>query len=113
MIGVVVLAVVLVMGVINAVNMANARRNAAITANIAKDAQGTYALLLDCLDSQSGACGKRNAVKQKAILDEIKKYELTVIYCARTNPVTEDRSGDKFIACVDRLYPTGPELNGR
>lgn len=106
------MAVLMVMAVVNAVNISTARRSASQTADIARDARSTNQLLLDCLNA-TGSCGKQNAQAQKKILDEIKKYELTVIYCARTNPQQLDDSGSKFIACVDRLYPGGPDLNGR
>lgn len=109
-----VVSVILMMiiGVINAANISSARHNAAVTAQTATDAARTYAILADCLN-QAGACGRNNAKNTVRVLDEIKKYELTVIYCARTNPLAEDPEGGKFIACVKRLYPTGPELNGR
>lgn len=106
------MAVLVILAVFNAVNIATARTNAAQTAAIARDSRSTNELLLDCLNA-AGTCGKANAQQQRKILDEIKKYELTVIYCARTNPQNLDESGNKFIACVDRLYPGGPDLNGR
>lgn len=105
-------ALMIGIGIINATMIQQARRNAAITAAVARDSQATYALLLDCLNTQ-GECGKRNATQTKALLDEIKRYELTVIYCARTNPQPLDADGSKFVACIDRLYPGGPALNGR
>lgn len=109
---VVSMALLLVMAAINAFNIGQARKNAGVTAKIARDTRSTNQTLLDCLNA-AGQCGKQNAQQQKTILDEIKKYELTVIYCARTNPQQVDATGGKFIACVDRLYPGGPDLNGR
>lgn len=106
----VALLLMVIIGVINAVNIGQTRRNAEITAKTAKDAGDTYALLLDCLNSR-GECGKRNAEASKATLDEVKKYELTVLYCVRINPQVEDAAGRKFLDCVNRLYPGGPQLN--
>lgn len=107
-----VLVVMVGIGVINAVNIGQARRNAAVTAKTASDAGHTYALLLDCLNG-SGECGKLNAENQKKLLDEVKLYELTVLYCVRINPQVDDPDGDDFIACVERLYPGGPKLQNR
>lgn len=100
---VIVLAVILVLflltlGVINAINLTNTR--------------ATNQTLLDCVNA-TGACGQVNAESQTRILDTVKKYELTVLYCARTNPQPIDPKGDKFLACVDALYPGGPQLNRR
>jgi hypothetical protein len=107
-----VLVLMLALGVINAVNIYDARRNAAVTAKTAQDANGTYALLLDCLNSR-GECGKLNAENAKKTLDEVKLYELTVLYCVRINPALADPKGDQFIDCVTRLYPGGPILKNR
>lgn len=106
------LVLMVILGIVNAVNITEARKQAAVTAGIAKNAQGTYALLLDCINSR-GECGKQNAEQNKRVLDEIKRYELTGFYCARTNPLSEDPNGDKFLACMDRLYVGGPKLSGR
>lgn len=106
----VVLLLLVGIGIINAINISDARKNAAVTAQTARDASSTYALLYDCINQQS-ECGKRNAENLKLTLDEIKRYELTVIYCARTNPVTVDPDGKKFLVCVDKLYPGGPKLD--
>lgn len=100
------------LGVANALNINAARHNAAVTAATAKDANGTYALLLDCLNSR-GECGKLNAENGKKTLDEVKLYELTVLYCVRINPAADDPKGDLFIDCVSRLYPGGPVLKNR
>lgn len=105
-----VLVLMVGVGVINAVNIYDARKNAAVTAQTARDASSTYALLYDCLNQQ-GECGRKNAIAQKKLLDEVKLYELTVIFCVRTNPLVEDATGDKYLACVDRLYPGGPQLD--
>lgn len=106
------MAILIGIAIINATNLAAGRKNAARTAAIAQDTRQTNETLLDCLNSR-GKCGSYNAAQAALTLDEVKKYELTVIYCARTNPLTEDPKGVKFIACVERLYPGGPELNGR
>ena len=109
----VILVLLFVVAVINAGNIHRTRQNAAVTRAIAEDTQSTYKLLLDCLDQRNGQCGQRNAVRTRAILDEVKLYELTGFYCARTNPLIEDPRGERFLACMKRLYPGGPELSGR
>lgn len=106
---VVALAVTITMAFINFYNIQTARRNAEVTAEAARDAKGTYALLYGCFEPSS-QCSKLNTAKQKQILDEIKKYELVAFYCIRTNPGTVDPDGKDFIACVNRLYPGGPQL---
>jgi hypothetical protein len=98
------------LGVVNAVNLNDARHNAAVTAATAKNADSTYTLLLDCLNAR-GECGKLNAQSQKRLLDEVKLYELTVLYCVRINPLVADPRGAQFIKCVNELYPGGPQLN--
>lgn len=103
------IVILVIVGLINATMIFQARRNAAVTAGVARDAQATYSLLLDCLNV-TGECGKRNVAQTKAALDEIKKYELVVMYCARTNPQPVDQDGSKFVLCVDGMYPGGPEL---
>ena len=105
----VVLAVLVALAVINATNINDARRNAAVTADTAKDAHDTYALLHDCLNAK-GECGKQNAAAQTKLLDEIKLYDLVTLYCARINPQLADPQGAGFLACVKDLYPTGPAL---
>lgn len=79
---------------------------------IAGDVRSTNTTLLDCINS-TGECGRRNASNQGKVLDEVKRYELTVIYCARTNPQPVDPDGSAFVACINRLYPGGPVLRGR
>lgn len=108
----IVLLLVFGVGVINAVNISQARRNAAVTAGIAKDASATNTTLLDCLNAR-GECGKLNAEQQRKVLNEVKKYELTGFYCARTNPQPTDEQGAALLACMNRLYPGGPTLNKR
>jgi hypothetical protein len=88
--------VMLVVGVFNAFNLAATRK--------------TNHTLLDCVNS-TGSCGQANQANQAKILDTVKLYELTVLYCARTNPRDVDPNGDKFIACVNTLYPGAPQLN--
>jgi predicted metal-binding membrane protein len=92
-------ALVLVMlgfGIVNAVNLSATRT--------------TNRTLLDCVNS-TGACGRANSAAQAEILNTVKLYELTVMYCARTNPRDVDANGDKFIACVNELYPGAPQLD--
>lgn len=108
----VAIALLLVVGGFNAYNTAQAKRNAEQTAQAAKDAASTNQLLLGCFDVKS-QCSKLNAEKQKQILDEIKLYELTALYCLRVHSAVEDPKGGEFLACVKRLYPTGPHLKGR
>lgn len=107
-----VLIIMVSIGVTNAINLNDARRNAAATAAAARDAKATYAILYDCLNQQ-GECGRQNAAESKRLLDEVKLYELTVLYCVRINPQIADPQGDDFLDCVKRLYPTGPELPKR
>lgn len=104
------LAGLLILGVFSAISLNQARRNALVTANIARDSQGTYGLLADCLDQVHGTCGKRTAAQTAAVLAQIKQYELTVIFCARSHPSVDDRDGAKFTTCVNTLYPGGPQL---
>ena len=66
----VALALMTIIGIANAINIYEARRNAAIAARTAENAAGTYNLLLDCLNPE-GECGKRNAKQSRAFLDEI------------------------------------------
>lgn len=106
------IVLMLVIGVANAINLNDARHNAAVTAATARDANGTYTLLLDCLNPD-GVCGKRSAAQSARTLDEIKKYELIVLYCVRINPALADPKGEAFIDCVNRLYPGGPQLPNR
>lgn len=101
----VVIALVLLIpiGIINAININNAQ-------HAARDSAGTFNLLLDCLNPQ-GECGKRSSTRSANLLEEIKRYELTVIFCARTNPAIDDEDGEEMLACVNRLYPGGPQLD--
>jgi hypothetical protein len=106
------LVVILSLGLTNAVNLYNARRNAAITAGIARNAASTNALLYDCLNSQ-GECGKRNAAEQKRLLAEISRYELVLAHCDRITPANTDPNGDRLTECVDRVFgPNGVTLKG-
>lgn len=107
-----VLAALVIIGIINAVNIHDTRQNAATVAATANDAQRTYTLLLGCLDVNE-PCGKNGAERTKESLEEIKLYELTVLYCVRINPLVQDPGGDKFLECVNRLYPGGPQLKDR
>jgi len=97
---------------INAVNIASTRKNAAVTAQAARDAKATNDLLFGCFEPNS-QCAKLNVQKQAELLNEIKKYELVALYCIRTNPGAEDPEGVAFLACVNRLYPGGPQLDKR
>jgi hypothetical protein len=102
--------ILLTIGVINAVNLSSARKSAKQTKDIATQAAAINQTLLDCVNS-TGQCGQVNQANQAKILDTVKLYELTVLYCARTNPRDVDKSGDLFIACVNTLYPGGPQIN--
>jgi hypothetical protein len=104
-----ILLFMLGLGVTNAINLNNARDNAEVTADAAKNASDTYALLLDCLN-QRGQCGKQNAEANKKIIDDVKLYQLVVMYCARTNSREVDPTGDKLVGCVERMYQGGPQL---
>lgn len=104
------LVLLLALAVFNASTLSAVRANALVSADIAKDSQGTYRLLLDCLDQVHGACGKQTAVQTAKLLEQIKQYELTVIFCARTHPAVEDPDGVKFRVCVNQLFPGGPQL---
>lgn len=104
------IVILLTIGVINAINLSSARKSAKQTKDIAAATSATNRTLLDCVNSR-GACGQVNAANQGKILDTVKLYELTVIYCARTNPSNVDPKGDKFVQCVAKLYPGGPVLN--
>lgn len=108
----VAVALMIAFGAINAVNIGVARRQQAQASALARQVAATNSLLLDCLNS-TGHCGQVNQANQKRILDEVKRYELTVIYCARTNPQQIDKDGTAFFMCIHRLYPTGPALAGR
>jgi hypothetical protein len=90
------LIILLVLAVFNAFNLDASRK--------------TNHTLLDCVNS-TGRCGQINQGNQAKILDTVKLYELTVLYCARTNPRDVDPNGDKFIACVNQLYPGAPQLD--
>ncbi len=96
--------IMLVIAVINAINI-----------GATKDQQNQIAAinktLLDCTN-YTGECGRANAAKQEEILDEVKKYNLIGFYCIRNNPAAQDPRAEKFLACMDRLYPGGPDLTG-
>lgn len=109
------LAVVLIiflitLGTVNAINLNTTRKSQQQVKAIAASTDETNKTLLDCLNS-TGRCGQLNAENQAKILDTVKLYELTVIYCARTNPANIDPKGDKFVQCVAKLYPGGPTLD--
>lgn len=44
---------------------------------------------------------------------EIKQYNLTSFYCARTNPATGDPKGEAFLKCMALAIPNGPTLELR
>lgn len=106
----VLIAVLLVLAVFNAINLNETRKSQKTVAAIAESTQETNRTLLDCVNS-TGQCGQVNQANQAKILDTVKLYELTVIYCARTNPQNVDPMGNKFVACVSQLYPGGPTLD--
>jgi hypothetical protein len=85
----------LVIAVFNAFNL-NANRD-------------TNRTVLDCVNG-TGNCGRQNALNQKAVLDEVKKFNLIGFYCIRNNPAAEDPHGERFLMCMKELYPGGPSL---
>lgn len=104
------IVVLMAVGVFNAINLNKQRRNQQQIKDIAASTESTNRTLLECLNA-TGECGKVNAENQGRILDSVKRYELTVVYCGRTNPQPVDPKGDKFLACIARLYPGGPTLD--
>lgn len=103
-IGVFCVFILLTIAIVNAVNISSQRATS-------RQVQSTNELLLDCLNRQ-GQCGRWNAEQQALLLDEVKRYELTGFYCIRNNPADKDPNGKSFLACVNRLYPGGPQLKG-
>lgn len=99
------IAVMLALGTVNAINLASGRAQQ-------EQIRQLNGVMLDCVNS-TGACGQANAVQQARILDSVKQYELTGFYCLRNNPGTADPKGEAFLACMKRLYPGGPTLQGR
>lgn len=112
LIGIIAIVGLLVLAVFNAINITSARQAAHRQAAIAENVQHTNDLLLDCLNS-TGTCGQVNQRNQAAILDEVKKYELTGFYCIRNNPADKDPKAEAFLKCMNQLYPGGPQLNGQ
>lgn len=108
--GVIAILCLLAMAVFNAYNTTASRRNAERATEIVAEVRATNRFLLDCINA-TGACGKANVANMNKAMNEIKRYELTGLYCARTNPQPVDPRGDKFLACMKRLYPTGPVLD--
>lgn len=88
--------------VVNAVNLSRTGRQLHETREL-------NAYVLDCVNN-TGVCGRQNALVQERALDEIKKYNLIAFYCIRNNPATDDPRGAKFVECMNRLYPSGPQL---
>ncbi|MET0698591.1 MAG: hypothetical protein ABWY93_02905 [Mycobacterium sp.] len=109
---IVVMALVLLVAGLNAYNINAGKRNAAQTAAILERVNVNNGLLLDCLN-RTGRCGQVNAEQERQVLNEVKRYELTVIYCARSNLQATDVANRLFLACINRLYPGGPALAGR
>jgi hypothetical protein len=108
MVGVVFLLLI-GLAIVNAVNLTRARQQASVTARTARDANRTYALLLDCLNDR-GECGSRSAAANKAVIDDVKRHQLAVIYCARIHPQAADPDAQQFLKCVAQIYPGGPTL---
>lgn len=104
--------VLLIVAIINAANISSQRRQAARQAAIAEQVAATNRFLLDCINS-TGVCGKKNIVTQNRLLTEVKQYELTGFYCIRKNPAGKDPDAEEFLKCMNRLYPGGPQLQGR
>lgn len=97
--------VMLILAVFNAVNIA-------ATKDEQRSIEQINRTLLDCVNS-SGECGQINRRTQEQILDQVKAYNLVGFYCIRTNPATADPKGEKFLSCMQRLYPGGPTLGER
>ena len=97
--------ILLGLAIVNAVNIAQTRDQAA-------QLRAVNETLLDCVNL-TAECGRANAESQKRLLDEVKKYELTGFYCIRTNPAQRDPEGEAFLDCMERLYPGGPTLSRR
>lgn len=91
----VAIAMLLTLGVINAVNL-NSNRD-------------TNRVVLDCVNGV-GTCGQVNRANQDRLLDEVKRYNLIGFFCIRNNPASEDPKAEKFVQCMNRLYPGGPQL---
>jgi hypothetical protein len=108
------LAVVLLLGlaVVNLIGISQARESAATSAAAARDAQSTNNLLYGCFEPNS-QCAQQNKKTQTQILDEIKVYTLSAIYCSRENPSAQDATNNAFLSCLKRIYPNGPTLKGR
>lgn len=106
----VLIVVLMTIGVFNAINLYKSRQAQSNTRDIAAGVAANNRTLLDCVN-MTGSCGQLNQQNQVRILDTVKKYELTVIYCARTHPSAQDPKGDAFLACVKKLYPGGPQLD--
>lgn len=104
--------ILVLLAIFNAIGITAARENVDTTAKIARNVDVTNQTLLDCLNSQ-GVCGQVNAAQQQEILDEVKKYNLVGFYCIRNNPGTADPKAEKFLKCMERLYPGGPTLTER
>lgn len=107
----IILVLMVAVGVINASNIYRTRQNAAVTRGIAEDTRSTYTLLLDCLDTTNGTCGKQNTTRTAALLDDLKRYELVAIYCARLNPRVDDPTDAGFFTCIQQHYPNGPTVD--
>ncbi len=100
-----VTAIMLVLAVVNAFNIASTRDEQ-------RSIESINRTLLDCVNA-TGECGQINQQTQKQFLDEVKKYNLIGFYCIRNNPGTADPKAEKFLECMQRLYPGGPTLSER
>ena len=98
-------AILLVIAGINAYNIAASKDQQRQIRNI-------NATLLDCVN-QTGECGQINAQTQGQVLDEVKRYNLAGFYCIRNNPAASDPKAEKFLKCMERIYPGGPTLARR
>jgi hypothetical protein len=73
------IACLLLLAVFNAFSLTSTRRNTAQTKVVAE--------------------------QQVGLIQEVKRYQLTIFYCARVNPQPTDPSGEAFLACVAKAYP--------
>lgn len=106
------ISILVLVGIINATNIYNTRKQQDQLAAVAVEVDQANRVLLDCINA-TGECGRVNAQHQKELLDEVKKYELVGFYCIRLNPATADPKAEAFLKCMERLYPNGPVLEDR
>jgi hypothetical protein len=70
----------------------------------AVDSRSTNELLLGCLRPGT-TCNELNRTKTAQLLDNIRQTQFVIAVCQRQNPIEQDPSGEKLIACVQSYYP--------